>query len=290
MNTLLWVVVPYVCLTVFVLGHVWRWKRDRFGWTTHTTQLLESRLLRWGSPLFHLGAFGVIVGHAAGLIVPATVTEKVAVPEHVYHLTAVWGGALTGTMLVIGLVLLIARRILNPRIRRTTTAMDRVLYLSLTVMVVLGMTATVGTNLIGGGYDYRETIAVWFRGIFWFSPRSALMADAPLVYQLHALGGFVFLALWPFTRLVHVWSAPIAYLWRPYVVYRSRPGSPVPPHPSPAAVRDAGRTSSVRTVRPPDRGPTALGPRLTRLETGRDDGLTDALAGRNHHDERKARP
>ena len=243
MNTLVWVVVPYLCLTVFVAGHVWRWRHDQFGWTTHTSQLLENRLLRLGSPLFHLGAFGVIAGHGMGLLVPASVTEVIGVSEHTYHLTAVWGGTVTGLMLVAGLALLIARRLVNGRVRRVTTTMDKVLYASLAAMVALGMTATVGTNLLGDGYDYRETIAVWFRGIFWFQPHTELMTGAPLVYQLHAIGGFVFLALWPFTRLVHVWSAPMAYLWRPYVVYRTRRG-PVPaPQPAPATIRDSGRSA-----------------------------------------------
>ncbi|SCG40129.1 respiratory nitrate reductase subunit gamma [Micromonospora coxensis] len=241
MNILVWIVLPYLCLAVFVAGHVWRWRHDQFGWTTHTSQLLESRLLRLGSPLFHLGAFGVIGGHAMGLLVPASVTERIGISEHLYHLTAVWGGTVTGLMLVLGLLLLIARRLVNGRVRRVTTTMDKVLYVALAAMVALGMTATVGTNLLGDGYDYRESIAVWFRGIFWFQPHTELMTGAPLVYQLHAIGGFLFLALWPFTRLVHVWSAPLAYLWRPYVVYRSRRGAPPAPQPTPAAVRDAAR-------------------------------------------------
>ncbi|MGW7532462.1 respiratory nitrate reductase subunit gamma [Amycolatopsis sp. NPDC054798] len=238
MNTFAWIVLPYACLAVFVLGHVWRWRRDQFGWTTHTSQLLESRVLRLASPLFHLGAFGVIAGHAMGLLVPASLTHWLGVPEGLYHATAVWGGTIAGVVLVAGVVLLIARRIVNGRVRRTTSAMDKVLYVALAAMVVLGMTATVGTNLLGDGYDYRETVAVWFRGVFWFSPDTSLMLDAPLVYQLHALGGFLFLALWPFTRLVHVWSAPLAYLWRPYVVYRARRGAPPVPMPAPAVVRD----------------------------------------------------
>lgn len=246
MTTLVWIVLPYLCLAVFVAGHVWRWRHDQFGWTTRTSQLLENRLLRLGSPLFHLGAFGVIGGHAMGLVVPASVTEKVGVSEHVYHLTAVWGGTVTGAMLVAGLALLIARRFVNGRIRRVTTTMDKVLYVALAAMVALGMTATVGTNLLGEGYDYRETIAVWFRGIFWFQPDSALMTGAPLVYQLHAIGGFLFLALWPFTRLVHVWSAPLAYLWRPYVVYRARRGPAPAPVPAPAVVRDLTREPVAR--------------------------------------------
>ncbi|WP_433386072.1 respiratory nitrate reductase subunit gamma [Micromonospora sp. KLBMP9576] len=240
MKTLLWVALPYACLAVFVVGHVWRWRHDQFGWTTHTSQLLENRLLRLGSPLFHLGALGVIGGHVMGLLIPASFTGWLGVSEHVYHLVAVTGGTVTGVMLVAGLALLIARRLVNGRIRRVTTTMDKVLYACLTAMVVLGMTATV-SNLLGGGYDYRETIAVWFRGVFWFQPRTELMTSAPLVYQLHAIGGFLFLALWPFTRLVHVWSAPLAYLWRPYVVYRARRNPTPAPQPAPAVVRDADR-------------------------------------------------
>jgi nitrate reductase gamma subunit len=241
MNAVLFVVLPYVCLAVFVVGHVWRWRHDQFGWTTHTSQILESRLLRLGSPLFHLGAFGVIGGHAMGLLIPEWLTAKIGISEHLYHVVSVSAGTVTGVMLVAGLALLIARRFVSGRVRRVTTGMDKVLYAFLAAMVVLGMWATVGRNMLGGGYDYRETIAVWFRGIFWFQPHTDLMTGAPLVYRLHAIGGFLFLALWPFTRLVHVWSAPLAYLWRPYVVYRGRRTPAPAPQPAPAVVRDAAR-------------------------------------------------
>jgi nitrate reductase gamma subunit len=241
MTTLLFVVLPYFCLGVFAGGHVWRWRHDQFGWTTHTSQLLENRLLRLASPLFHLGAFGVIGGHVLGLLVPASLTGALGIPEHTYHLVSVTGGTVTGVMLAAGLALLIARRVVDRRVRRATTTMDRVLYAALAVMVVFGMVATVEVNLFGDGYDYRDTIAVWFRGIFALQPDPTLMTGAPLVFRLHAIGGFLFLALWPFTRLVHVWSAPVAYLWRPYVVYRARRGPAPAPRPSPAAVRDAAR-------------------------------------------------
>jgi nitrate reductase gamma subunit len=244
MSTLVWIVLPYTCLVVFVAGHVWRWRHDQFGWTTHTSQLLENRLLRLGSPLFHLGAFGVIGGHAMGLLIPASWTAFLGISGHTYHLVSVTGGTITGIMLVVGLALLIARRFISGRIRRVTTTMDRILYAALTVMVVLGMSGTVAVNLLGEGYDYRETIAVWFRGIFWLQPDPSLMSGAPLVFRLHAIGGFLFLALWPFTRLVHVWSAPLAYLWRPYVVYRRRRTPAPQPQPAPAAARKVVTPSS----------------------------------------------
>ncbi|WP_216215280.1 respiratory nitrate reductase subunit gamma [Amycolatopsis aidingensis] len=218
----LWVVLPYVALTVFVLGHVWRWRADQFGWTTHTSQLLESRWLRLGSPLFHLGAFAAIAGHVLGLLVPKSWTAALGVSEDTYHLVAVGAGTVAGVMVVAGLALLLARRFVNGRVRRRTSRMDKAMFAMLALVVGLGMAETVGINLLGPGYDYRETVAVWFRGIFYLQPDAELMTGAPLVYQLHALTAWVFLAMWPFTRLVHVWSAPIAYLWRPYVVYRRR--------------------------------------------------------------------
>jgi nitrate reductase gamma subunit len=221
-NTLLWVVLPYTALTVFVLGHAWRWRTDQFGWSTHTSQLLESRILRLGSPLFHLGMLMVVGGHALGLLVPASWTEAVGVSADAYHWVSLVAGGTAGVMLTVGLALLVARRFVNGRVRRVTTRMDRVLYVWLTAVILLGMSTKVG-SLMGHGHEYRGDVAVWFRGIFALDPSAELMASAPLVYQLHALAAFGLFALWPFTRLVHVFSIPLAYLWRPYVVYRKRP-------------------------------------------------------------------
>src|SRR5215469_8523751 len=148
--------MPYVALTIFIAGHAWRWRTDQFGWTSRTTQLLESRLLRLGSPLFHLGVFMAIGGHVLGLLIPQSWTAAVGVSEGTYRVVSVTAGTIAGTMVVAGLVLLLARRIANPRIRFTTTAMDKVLFAVLTVTIGLGMAETVGRNLLGGGYNYRD--------------------------------------------------------------------------------------------------------------------------------------
>ncbi|MGV9394603.1 respiratory nitrate reductase subunit gamma [Streptomyces olivaceus] len=227
---LLWVAVPYVCLAVFAAGHVWRYRHDQFGWTSRTSQLLEHRWLRRGSPLFHLGAFMVIAGHVVGLAVPAAWTEAVGVDEHLYHAGAVWAGSVAGVAMVAGLGMLCARRLLTRRIRLGTDGSDKVLFPLLSVTVLLGICATAAHNVFGGGYDYRETVSVWFRGLFALRPRPEAIADAPLLFQLHALSACLLFAAWPFTRLVHVWSAPVGYLVRPYLVYRRRGSAP----PSPA--------------------------------------------------------
>lgn len=221
-DLLVWVAFPYICLAVFVAGHVWRYRHDQFGWTTRTSQLLEHRRLRWGSPLFHLGAFMVIAGHVVGLAVPASWTEAVGIGEHAYHTVAVWAGSVAGVTMVTGLGMLCARRLLTPRIRLGTGRSDKLLFPLLSAAVLLGMSATAAHNVFGDGYDYRTTVSVWFRGVFTLRPEPGAITDAPLLFQLHALTACLLFAAWPFTRLVHVWSAPVGYLVRPYLVYRSR--------------------------------------------------------------------
>ncbi|MBA2559659.1 MAG: respiratory nitrate reductase subunit gamma [Propionibacteriales bacterium] len=221
MNEFLWVVLPYVCLTTFVVGHVWRYRYDQFGWTTRSSQLYENRLLRIGSPLFHFGILAVFFGHVMGLGVPKSWTEAVGVSEGLYHFMAVSVGAFAGFATVVGMAILIYRRRTTGPVFSATTRMDKAMYLALATVIVLGLANTVVTNIVGE-YDYREGVSVWFRGIFFFDLQPDLMAEAPLSFQLHGLAAMFLFALWPFTRLVHVFSAPLGYLTRPYIVYRSR--------------------------------------------------------------------
>ena len=221
-DVLLWVVLPYAAIVLFVAGHVWRYRHDQFGWTSRSTQLLESRWLAWGSNLFHYGALFAIAGHILGLVIPSQVTEFFGVDEHAYHLLSVIAGSTAGIACVVGLVILIVRRAYFVRVRRTTTRVDVAVYVLLTLVITLGMIETLGYNALGGGYDYRATVGVWFRGIFYLSPEPALMSGAPLVYQLHATAAWLLFALWPFSRLVHAWSAPWQYIGRPYILYRRR--------------------------------------------------------------------
>ncbi|MEU8225327.1 respiratory nitrate reductase subunit gamma [Kribbella sp. NPDC048915] len=225
MDQFLWVVVPYICLTVFVVGHVWRYRYDKFGWTTRSSQLYESRLLRWGSPLFHFGILAVFLGHVMGLGIPKSWTEAIGVSEGLYHFLAVSVGAVAGFCTLAGLTILIYRRRTVGPVFSATTRMDKLMYAVLAAVILLGLANTVLANIFGH-YDYREGVSVWFRGIFRFDLHPELMAEAPLTFQLHGLVAIGLFALWPFTRLVHVFSAPLGYLTRPYIVYRSRDARP----------------------------------------------------------------
>jgi nitrate reductase gamma subunit len=224
LDTVLWVVFPYVCLTSFVVGHFWRYRYDKFGWTTRSSQMYERRLLRWGSPLFHFGILFVFLGHVMGLGVPKEWTEAVGIDEELYHFLAISIGALAGFGTVVGMAILIYRRRTVGPVFSATTKMDKFMYLVLAVVILLGLWNTVSGSVLNltGHYDYREGVSVWFRGIFRFDLHPELMAEAPLGFQLHGLTAIFLFALWPFTRLVHVFSAPLGYLTRPYIVYRSR--------------------------------------------------------------------
>lgn len=218
----LWVAMPYLAIAIFATGHVWRYRHDKFGWTARSTQLLESRWLAWGSNLFHYGALAAIGGHVLGILIPAGLTAAVGVDERAYHILSAGAGTAAGLVCGAGLVILVWRRIGVLRVWKTTTYVDMATYVLLILIITLGLIDTLWFNTIHGGYDYRQTVAVWFRGIFLFNPRPELMVTAPLAYQLHAASAWLLFALWPFSRLVHAWSLPFQYLGRPYILYRRR--------------------------------------------------------------------
>lgn len=222
MSSFFWVVLPYAALTCFVVGLFWRYRYDKFGWTSRSSQMYENRLLAWGGPLFHFGILGVLVGHIVGLVIPETWTSKLGMSEEAYHLVAVSTGSVFGLMTVVGLVLLVYRRRSTPSVFRATTPMDKVMYLMLGAVIATGMYNSFVVQIFGTSHDYRADVAVWFRSVFWFQPDATAMQAAPLSFQIHALLAMALFALWPFTRLVHVFSAPVGYLARPYIVYRSR--------------------------------------------------------------------
>jgi nitrate reductase gamma subunit len=217
----LWVAFPYLCIATFVVGHVWRYRRDQYGWTARSTQLLERPLLMVGSVLFHFGLLAAIGGHVIGILVPRSWTEAIGIDDTVYHWFAVVAGTLSGLAVVAGLAILVYRRLRIGRVRVTTTRSDLVLYPVLSLTIVLGMLATVWGSA-ADRYAYRETVSPWFRGIVAFDPQGSLIAGAPFLFQAHAATAWLLLAIWPFTRLVHVWSVPLAYVGRSPVLYRSR--------------------------------------------------------------------
>lgn len=222
MEILLWVVLPYICAAVFIVGHIWRYRYDKFGWTTRSSQTYENRLLRWGSPMFHLGILMVIAGHVVGLLIPREWLYFIGINEEIYHIGATVLGTFAAALTLAGLAILIFRRRTVPAVFLATTVMDKVMFVFLGATLLFGTAATVVHQVFGPGFHYRETVSPWIREMIIFRPRPELMLEVPLLFQLHIITACVLFALWPFTRLVHVFSAPVGYLFRPYIVYRSR--------------------------------------------------------------------
>ncbi|MET7357069.1 respiratory nitrate reductase subunit gamma [Streptomyces sp. NPDC005562] len=222
MDLILWGVLPYVAVTLLIAGLAWRARYDRFGLTTHSSQLRESRLLRIGSPLFHFGMAFVVLGHVVGLLIPDDWTDAVGVSDHTYHLLAVSTGAVAGLAAAGGIGVLVYRRLTVPAVRKATLRSDHLMYTVLLGALLLGLVATVLNSSGAVDYNYREGVSVWFRSLFTLRPDYALMGAAPLAFKLHVAFGFALFALIPFSRLAHIVSAPFKYLFRPYVVYRRR--------------------------------------------------------------------
>ena len=221
-NLFWWVILPYIALATFVIGHIWRYRYDQFGWTSRSTELQEKKLLKWGGPLFHYGTFAAIGGHILGILVPESFTKSIGIPEHVYRQFSAWAGTIAAILIMVGVAFLAGRRLFVTRVRATTSAVDWVALILLAIVIGLGIGETMGVGLLGNHYDYRQSVSLWFRGLFAGNPDVNAIVKAPWLFQVHAVASWAVLAVWPFSRLVHAWSAPVWYMWRPFIVYRSR--------------------------------------------------------------------
>lgn len=219
-NVFLWLIFPYICLTIFVLGHVWRYRYDKFGWTSRSSQMYESSILRWANPMFHFGILAVFFGHVMGLGIPKSWTDAVGISDGMYHFMAISVGAVAGVFTIVGLIGLLYRRRFTKAVLGATTKMDKLMYLMLAAVILTGLINT-GSGVVGH-YNYREGVSVWFRSIFYFNPKPELMVSSPLSFKVHGVLAIALFAVWPFTRLVHAFTAPLSYFFRPYVLYRSR--------------------------------------------------------------------
>ncbi|MEK4749876.1 respiratory nitrate reductase subunit gamma [Niallia sp. FSL W8-0177] len=221
LNLLLWGVFPYIVLTIFIGGLIYRYQKDQFGWTTKSSEIFEKKRLRIGSPMFHWGLFFVLGGHIAGLIVPVSFYNAFGISEHFYHRIALIFGLPAGIVAFIGILLLAHRRFSVKRIKATSSIGDWVALILVIIVIFTGLLAT-SMNVDSQGFDYRTTIAPWLRGLFVFRMQPELMAEVPIWFKIHIYTTFALYVSWPFTRLVHAFSFPLRYLSRNYVIYKRR--------------------------------------------------------------------
>jgi nitrate reductase gamma subunit len=207
-------VFPYIAIVVAVGGSIWRYVTNQFSFSSISSQFLESRQLFWGSVPWHYGIVIVLIGHLVGILFPSGVMAFNGVPVRLYILEGT--GFALGLLALGGLVFLLVRRSVNPRIRQVTSGMDLVLLLLLLLTVITGL----GTAIFyrWGSAWFVQTATPYFWSLATFTPKVEYMASLPLLVKIHAVNAFVLVAIFPFTRMVHMVSVPLAYLWRPYQI------------------------------------------------------------------------
>ncbi|MGS5085850.1 respiratory nitrate reductase subunit gamma [Hydrogenophaga sp. A37] len=225
MNTLhnfLFNVYPYICLSVFLMGSLARFDRDQYTWKSDSSQLLRKGQLRWGSNLFHIGILFLFGGHAVGLLTPHFMYEPFITAEQ-KQLVAVTAGGIAGVICFIGLTLLLHRRIFDERIRLTSHRTDLGILIILWVQLVLGL-ITLPYSFGHKDAGVMLALADWAQHIVTFRPDAAGLVALDWPYKVHLVLGMTIFLLFPFSRLVHVWSGfgTLAYVLRPYQVVRSR--------------------------------------------------------------------
>ncbi len=216
-------VYPYICLTVFLLGSLVRFDRDQYTWKSDSSQLLRGRGMRWASNLFHVGILFLFFGHLLGLLTPHAFYSHF-LQASAKQMVAIWSGGLFGVLCFIGLTMLIARRIFDPRIRFTSHRTDLAILLILWVQLVVGL-VTLPFSWAHSDGSTMLVLADWAQRILTLRHVDAeALATLPWPYLFHLVLGMTIFLLFPFSRLVHVWSgfASIFYLFRPYQLVRSR--------------------------------------------------------------------
>jgi nitrate reductase gamma subunit len=223
-NLLIFVVFPYVAVVVAVVGSVIRWRLRPFSVSAVSSQLLERRKLFWGSIPFHWGILAILLMHLVALVVPSGIELWNRVPVRLYLLEAT--GLALAVWALAGLVVLVYRRVRSDRIRVVTTPMDGVVLGLLAVQIVTGIWIAAGYRF---GSAWGTAVFVpYLRSLLTLQPRPELVANLPLVLQLHAASFFVFLVVFPFTRLVHIVTVPLGYLTRPWQIVVGMRRTPTP--------------------------------------------------------------
>jgi len=221
-NALLFGVYPYVCLAVLLIGSLIRFDREPYTWKSDSSQMLRQGQLRLGSNLFHYGVIVVILGHFAGFLAPEWAVAWALTPVG-HQLIAMVVGGIAGLIAIIGLTMLIARRLLDPRIRLNSRKWDISVVCMLWLQLALGL-LTVPLSAFHMDGVMFETLTSYVKGVVTLNgSAAALMEEVPLIYKLHILLGFTIFLISPFTRMIHIWSGAgaLAYLFRPYQIVRT---------------------------------------------------------------------
>lgn len=231
MHNFLFGIYPYIALTVMIIASIARYERDPFTWKSKSSQLLRKRQFVIGSVLFHVGVLVIFVGHLVGLLTPIAVFDALGISHGAKQILAVVAGGIAGLMALAGGIILLNRRLNDPRIKANSTLADTGILILLMAQLVLGLGSIFVSLQHLDGHAMTQLMA-WAQGIVYFQAGAAShIVDAHWIFKLHIFLGLTIFLLFPFTRLVHIISAPVRFLWRPgYQIVRSRRGArqPVP--------------------------------------------------------------
>lgn len=222
-HNLIFGVYPYICLAVFFIGSWLRFDREQYGWKTDSTQLLSKANVRLASNLFHIGVLLIFFGHFVGLLTPHFIFAAI-MPDITHQYLAITAGTIFGLTAFLGGVILWFRRFFNPRISLTSRWSDKFVLTWLMLTLILGL-FTIPTSIGHAGHgDPRvvTSLAEWIQSIVYLYPNPAFIEGVDLVFKLHLFFGMTVFLIFPFTRLVHIWSAPFSYLARAYQLVRTK--------------------------------------------------------------------
>lgn len=217
-------IYPYIALAIFLLGSLIRFDREQYTWKSDSSQLLHRGSLRLGNILFHVGIIGLFFGHAAGLLTPVWVWDALGVSHSAKQIFAMAAGGIMGTLCLAGVLILLVRRFANDRIRAVTTVKDKVVMLWILATLLLGLASIFVSAGHTDGHMMVQLMS-WAQHVVTFRGDAAqFIIDAPAIFKLHLFMGMSLFIIFPFTRLVHVWSgfASVGYLGRAYQLVRPR--------------------------------------------------------------------
>ncbi|PPK75771.1 respiratory nitrate reductase gamma subunit [Methylobacter tundripaludum] len=222
LNTLLFGYYPYVAISVFFIGSLARYDRDQYTWRTGSSQFLRADELRLGSNLFHIGILLLFVGHFVGLLTPPAVYHALGLSTSGKQMLAVVAGGVFGGLCLKGIIILIRRRLTDARIRATSSRMDIFILLLIGVQLVLGL-MTLPISIYHHDGANMLLLSEWAQRIVTFRSGAAdQVSEIGIIFKLHLFLGQTLFLVFPFSRLVHVWSVPLGYVTRPYQVVRRR--------------------------------------------------------------------
>ncbi len=224
LHNFLYGVYPYIALSVFLLGSWLRFDREQYTWKSDSSQLLSKANMRLGSNLFHVGIIAIFFGHAVGLLTPHSVFKALGVSDMAHQMVAIVAGSVFGGICLLGGAILWGRRMLNQRVSAVSRGSDKFILTWLLITLLIGL-STIPFSIGHANHDNPAVmiaLAEWVQSIIYLRPDPSLLNDVDTIFKVHLFFGMTVFLVFPFTRLVHVWSAPFGYVARPYQIVRSK--------------------------------------------------------------------